>query len=247
MVRLWPRSLLLVLASALTGCGSGAEVDAPRATGFSPESLAGPSDEASTRSPAAPEIPAGAPRVVFLGDSIAAGLHLEPAQAFPAVVQRLLAAEGRPFELVNAGVSGDTSAGGLRRIDWLLKQAPDVLVLELGGNDGLRGQPVAEIEARLRQIVERAEGAGVRVLLLGVRLPPSLGREYVSAFEALYPRLAEELELAFVPSFMQGVGGVAGMMLDDGLHPSRAGHARIGANVAPAMAELLGELAPATR
>lgn len=243
----WPRALLLTLALALASCGSGAQSEAPRATAYSPESLAGPAAEASTRSPAAPEIPAGAPRVVFLGDSIAAGLHLEPAQAFPAVVQRLLAAEGRPFELVNAGVSGDTSAGGLRRLDWLLNQAPDVLVLELGGNDGLRGQEVREIEARLRQIAQRAESAGVRVLLLGVRLPPSLGREYVAAFEALYPRLAEELELAFVPSFMQGVGGVTGMMLDDGLHPSRAGHARIAAHMAPVLAELLGELAPATR
>src|SRR5262245_44192828 len=133
---------------------------------------------------AASAVSAGAPLVVFFGDSITAGLHLDPSEAFPAVVQRRLAAEGHPFRLVNAGVSGDTSAGGLRRIDWVLKQAPEVLVLELGGNDGLRGQAVGEIEARLRQIVERARAAGVRVVLLGVRLPPSLGREYVAEFEA---------------------------------------------------------------
>ncbi len=236
-------ALLAALALVPTACGGG-EPDGSRAAALAPEeALSRPAPGGGAPAPAAPEIPADAPKVVFLGDSIAAGLHLEPSEAFPAVVQRLLAAEGRLFRLVNAGVSGDTSAGGLRRLDWLLNQEPDVLVLELGGNDGLRGQDPAEIEGRLRAIATRAREAGARVLLLGVRLPPSLGRDYVRAFEELYPRLAEELGLAYLPAFMDGVGGVAGMMLDDGIHPSRAGHARIAERVAPALGELLEALA----
>ena len=228
----------LALVALLCSCGGGA--DDARARGLAPESRAPPAADASARADAR-SIPPGSPRVVFLGDSITAGLHVDPADAFPAVLQRELAAEGHPFELVDAGVSGDTTAGGERRIDWLLRQRPDVLVLELGGNDGLRGQPVAEIEARLRDIAARAKSAGVRVLLLGVRLPPSLGRDYVAEFEALYARVAAELELAFVPSFMDGVGGVADMMQSDGLHPSRAGHARIAENLAPKLRELLAQ------
>ena len=229
---------LALLAGLAGGCGAGEEARSADTAALSPEALAQPSPDARATDPA-PAIPADAPKVVFLGDSISAGLHLEPGQAFPAVLQRTLAAEGHPFHLVNAGVSGDTSAGGLRRLDWLLEQEPDVLVVELGGNDGLRGQPVAEIETRLREIVQRAQAAGARVLLLGVRVPPSLGAEYAGGFEKLYPRLAEELGCAFVPYFMEGTAGVPGQMLEDGIHPSAAGHARLAANVAPALRELL--------
>jgi acyl-CoA thioesterase-1 len=233
----------VVLGAVLLGACSRAaeEPERPSARGLTPEALGQPAEEAGPTRPrvARPEIPADAPLVLFLGDSIAAGLHLEPEQAFPAVLQRSLAAEGVPFRLVNAGVSGDTSAGGLRRLDWLLEQAPDVLVVELGGNDGLRGQPVGDIAARLREIVTRAQGAGARVLLLGVRLPPSLGADYVLEFEGLYPRLAEEQGCAFVPFFMEGVGGDPERMLDDGIHPNARGHERLAANVAPALHELL--------
>jgi acyl-CoA thioesterase-1 len=227
-----------VIAGVLAaGCGPAEEARSDRAP-LSPEALARPSDDARAQAPG-PEIPPDAPKVVFLGDSISAGLHLEPGQAFPALVQRTLAAEGHPFHLVNAGVSGDTSAGGLRRLDWLLEQDPDVLVVELGGNDGLRGQPLEEIEARLRRIVQRAQEAGARVLLLGVRVPPSLGAEYAGGFEALYPRLAKELGCDFVPYFMEGTAGIPGQMLEDGIHPSAAGHERLAANVVPALRELL--------
>ncbi|MCK6445617.1 MAG: arylesterase [Planctomycetes bacterium] len=187
------------------------------------------------------EVPTDAPRVVFLGDSIAAGLHLSADQAFPAALQRELARRGVPFELVNAGVSGDTTAGGLRRVDWVLAQKPAVLVVELGANDGLRGQPVDALEANLRGIVRRAKELGVRVLLLGVRLPPSLGEAYVASFEAVYPELAESEGVAFVPYFMEGVGGVREMTLEDGIHPNVAGHDRIAQNVADELAKLLQE------
>jgi len=231
-----PSTLLLACAA----CSRGEE---PEPRGLTPEALARPAPGASAPSvPAEPTVPADAPLVLFLGDSLSAGLHLEERASFPHVLQRALVAEGRPFRLVNAGVSGDTTAGGLARLDWLLKQAPDVLVIELGGNDGLRGQPVAAVEERMRALVTRGQAAGARVLLLGVQLPPSLGREYVAEFEALYPRLAAELGCAFVPHFLAGVGGVAGMMLDDGLHPTPEGHARIAATVAPALRALLEAL-----
>jgi acyl-CoA thioesterase-1 len=230
-------TLALLLWLLLSSCSSGAE---PTDEGFAPESLARPAADAGReKSRERLAIPADAPRVLFLGDSITAGLHLERDQAFPALVQAEFARAGLPFQLVNAGVSGDTSAGGLRRLDWLLGQEPDVLVLELGGNDGLRGQPVAEIEARLGQIVARVQEAGARVLLLGMRLPPSLGASYVRDFEELYGRLAERTGCAYLPFFMRGAAGDAAFMLDDGIHPNAAGHERIAANVAPALRALL--------
>jgi acyl-CoA thioesterase-1 len=187
----------------------------------------------------APVIPADAPVVVFLGDSISAGLHLPADQAFPAVLQSELAAAGHPFRLVNAGVSGDTSAGGLARIDWIVKQKPAVVVVELGGNDALRGQELAAIESNLRGIVTRARESGAKVLLLGVRIPPSYGRAYSDGFAELYARIARDMDVPLVPYFMQGVGGVPEMMLPDGLHPTARGHALLAGNVAPKLVEVL--------
>jgi acyl-CoA thioesterase-1 len=225
--------VLALLAGAFAACGSDGE-PAPAPPGERPA----PGADAPVERPA-PAIPADAPRVVFLGDSISAGLHLQPDDAFPAVLQRELARRGHPFQLVNAGVSGDTTAGGLRRVDWVLDQRPDVLVVELGANDGLRGQDVGPIESNLRAIVQRAKAKGVRVLLLGVRLPPSLGADYVGRFEALYPRVAQEEGVAFAPFFMEHVGGEPALLLEDGMHPNRAGHERIAANLADALGALL--------
>jgi len=180
--------------------------------------------------------------VVFLGNSISAGLHLSPDAAFPAVVQRSLSETGTPFKLINAGVSGDTSAGGVRRLDWLLAQKPAVVVVELGGNDGLRGLDPAQIEANLRTIIAGVREADARVLLLGVRLPKNMGADYLERFEGLYPRLAEELRLAFVPFFMEGVGGVPDLNLPDGLHPNPEGHRRIARRVAESLGTLLAAL-----
>jgi acyl-CoA thioesterase-1 len=166
-------------------------------------------------------------KVVFLGDSLSAGAHLPAAQAFPAVLQRKLQAEGVAFELANAGVTGDTSAGGLRRVDWILRQNPALVVVELGANDGLRGVPVASIEQNLRSILAKIKAQGARAMLLGMRLPPSIGADYARAFEEIYPRLAAELGVAYVPFFMQGVAGVPELNLPDGLHPTAQGHERI--------------------
>lgn len=198
-------------------------------------------EESRTAAASAPQVPADAPLVAFLGDSIAAGLHLSDDDAFPAVVQRELAELGTPFRLINAGVSGDTSAGGLRRVEWLLTRSPDVVVIELGGNDGLRGQDLAAIERNLRDIIAKLKAADVRALLLGMQVPTSLGGDYASGFEALYERVAESEDVPWVPKFLAGVGGVSSMNLEDGLHPTVDGHRKLAANMRDALRDLLRE------
>ncbi len=233
-----PRALLVALVFALTsaafiGCADANRSDVERALpGEAASKVAARTAESSS---GGLEVPADAPLVVFLGDSISAGLHLSADEAFPAIVQRDLAAAGHPFRLVNAGVSGDTSAGGLRRIDWILKQSPDVLVVELGGNDGLRGQDIASVETNLRAIVTRAQAGGARVVLLGMQIPTSYGADYAGGFAGIYSRIAQDLGVAFVPDFLAGVGGVPEMTLEDGLHPTAAGHVRLARNVAPVL------------
>ena len=182
--------------------------------------------------------PAGRPLAIFLGDSLSAGLGVDEDQAFPALVARQLAAEGHPFRLVNAGVSGDTTAGGLRRLDWLLRQRPAVLVVELGANDGLRGLPLDETEANLREIVARARDAGAKVLLLGMKLPPNYG-DYAARFTALYPRIAQDTGVALVPFLLEGVGGDPTLNQGDGMHPNVAGHEIVARTVAPFVRDLL--------
>jgi acyl-CoA thioesterase-1 len=186
-------------------------------------------------SAAAPAVAAVGPRVAFLGDSLTAGLGVDADQAFPAVVARQLAAEGLAVRLVNAGVSGDTTAGGVSRLDWILRQVPDVLVLGLGGNDGLRGLDLAQTEANLRQIITRAKAAGAEVLLLGMRMPPSHGPEYAKGFGELYPRLARELSVPLVPFLLEGVGGDPERNQADGIHPDVEGHKLLAKNVLPAL------------
>jgi acyl-CoA thioesterase-1 len=215
-----------------------------------------------TEAPAPPQVPSqasGAPargpvegrgaarepiKVVFLGDSLSAGAHLAADQAFPAVLQRKLQAEGVSFELANAGVTGDTSAGGLRRVDWILRQNPALVVVELGANDGLRGVPVASIEQNLRSILEKIKAHGARAMLLGMRLPPSIGADYARAFEAIYPGLAAELGVAYVPFFMEGVAGVPALNLPDGLHPTAEGHTRIADRLREPMRQALAAVKP---
>jgi len=188
------------------------------------------------------EAPGGdALRVVFLGDSLTAGLGLGEAEAFPALVGERLERAGHAVAVVNAGVSGDTSAGGLARLGWILRQEPDVLVVELGANDGLRGISPEATEENLRGIVRGAQEAGARVLLLGIRLPPNYGPDYRARFEAIYPRVAAEFGVPLVPFFLEGVGGRADLNLGDGIHPNAAGQRRVADNVYPAIEELAGE------
>lgn len=183
-------------------------------------------------------IPEGSPRVVFLGDSITAGLHLSPDQAYPAALQRRLFAEGHPFVLQNAGESGATSAKGLRNADWALKTSPEIVVIQLGANEGLRAIDYASVEENLRAIVLRVRDAGAKPLLLGMDVPPNLEDPEVD-FSEIYERIAKDLDVPLVPHFLNGVGGILEMNLEDGLHPTPAGHERLAENVYGALLALL--------
>ena len=185
-------------------------------------------------------VPAPAPPlVVFLGDSLTAGYGLSEDEAYPAVVAKQLAAAGHPIRIVNAGVSGDTSAGGLRRLDWVLKQKPDVLVVGLGANDALRGQPIEGLETNLSAIVTKARGAGATVLLLGMRIPTNYGPEYTEKFAAVYAKLAKEMKIALVPFLLEGVGGHPELTQPDGLHPTAEGQRIVAENVRPYLEKVL--------
>jgi acyl-CoA thioesterase I len=173
------------------------------------------------------------PLVLFLGNSVTAGYGLEPSQAYPSLIQQRINARGWNFKVVNAGQNGDTSAGGLSRLDWLLKNRIDVLVLELGANDGLRGLPVEVTKKNLAAIIRRAKERypDVRVIIAGMKLPPNMGNEYVRQFEAMFSSLAQENEAALIPFILDGVGGFRELNLADGIHPTAKGHEIIAGNV----------------
>ncbi len=188
---------------------------------------------------AAEPAPFKTPLVIFLGDSLSAGYGLPAEQAFPALVERRMKERGTPVRIVNAGVSGDTTSGGLDRLDWLLGQKPDVLVVELGANDAFRGQPVSRIESNLRAIVVRAQQAGVRVLIVGMKVPTNYGPDYTQAFDALYPRVAKETHAALMPFLLDGVGGRPELNLDDGIHPNVLGQKIVAENFLPYLERVL--------
>ena len=189
----------------------------------------------------APAAVADEPLVVFLGDSLTAGYGLEGGQAYPALVEKRLEEQGIPLKVLNAGVSGDTTAGGLARLDWLLSQKPDMVVVGLGGNDGLRGLPLEQAENNLREIVRRSKAAGARVLLLGMQIPPNYGPEYAQGFSDMYPRIAKELDVPLVPFLLEGVGGVADLNQADGIHPTAEGQEKVAELVTPYVAEVLSD------
>ncbi|HXU33807.1 MAG TPA: arylesterase [Thermoanaerobaculia bacterium] len=177
--------------------------------------------------------------MIFLGDSLTAGLGVSVEEAFPARVGEILAAEGHPIQVINAGVSGDISAGGASRLAWLLSQKPAVVVVELGANDGMRGQPLKDLETNLLDIVHRAQAAGAKVLILGMKVPPNYGKDYSDGFEAIYPRVAQETGAALMPFLLEGVGGVPELNQADGIHPTVEGHKIVAKNLAPYLARLL--------
>lgn len=182
---------------------------------------------------------APAPLVVFLGDSLTAGLGLAEAQAYPALVGRELASKGTPIRVVNAGVSGDTSAGGLRRADWVLKQKPQILVLALGANDGLRGVPVEDTEKNLRAIIAKGKAAGARVLFCGILVPTNYGPDYGKRFAAMFPRVARDTGVAFLPFLLDGVAGKPELNQRDGVHPNARGQEILAKSMIQALQPLL--------
>lgn len=181
-------------------------------------------------------------RVVVLGDSLTAGLGLDKTEAFPSLVEAALESRGWSVSVVNAGVSGDTTAGGRARLRWLLQQRPQVVVVGLGANDGFRGLPVEQMERNLRSIVERSRQAGARVLLAGMQVPPNYGPDYAERFAAVYPALAGEFGIALMPFLLQGVGGEAALNQADGIHPNAAGQRIIADTLLPYVEELLSQV-----
>ena len=174
---------------------------------------------------------AAVPRVVILGDSLTAGLGIAIDQAYPALLERRIRDRGFNYEVVNAGVSGDTSAGGLSRLDWALDGEVRVLVLALGGNDALRGLPVEELKGNLALIIQRTQARGITVILAGMEAPPNFGQEYTRAFHAIYPALAKQYHVALVPFLLEGVAGNDALNQRDHLHPNVRGAQVVADNV----------------
>ncbi|HEY0783686.1 MAG TPA: arylesterase [Thermoanaerobaculia bacterium] len=242
-----PRLRLLIPLLLLT-FAAGWAVACKAAPAESGRSAPVPAAPAAAPTPAAAPAPAPTgPLVAFLGDSLTAGLGLAADQAYPAVLGRKLRAEGVPVRILNAGVSGDTTAGGLSRLNWILTQHPDVVVVGLGGNDGLRGLPIEEIDRNLREIVRRARQAGAKVLLLGMRIPPNYGPDYTGRFAALYPQIAKDLGVPLVPFLLDGVGGVPDLNQADGIHPTAHGHELVAATVEPYLKKVLASAAAAAK
>ena len=200
----------------------------------------------------APESREGWPRVVVLGDSLTAGLGLPAGEAYPALLQWRADAEGWAVEVVNAGRSGDTTAGGLRRLDWALEGDVRVLIVALGGNDGLRGLPVGQMKQNLAAILERATDRGIRVLLAGMEALPNFGAAYTAEFRQVFRDLAAEYDVVFVPFLLEGVAGETALNQPDRFHPNAAGTERVAAHLWSALApmlvddDLVGAPAPST-
>ncbi len=171
--------------------------------------------------------------ILFLGDSLTAGRGVEESQAFPALIQEKIREKNLPFEVVNAGLSGDTSAGGLSRLDWILQRPIDVLVLELGANDGLRGLPVAAMKRNLQSIIDRvkAKNPEVKIVIAGMQIPPNYGATYAADFRAAFAELAEKNHAALIPFLLDGVGGHLDLNQADHIHPTPAGHKIVAENV----------------
>jgi acyl-CoA thioesterase-1 len=212
------RAIAVIVAVCAAACGR--ESAPPPAKPLPPPAAVVPA--APAPAPVAP-VASDRPRIVFLGDSLTAGYGLEQSQAVPALIQARLKKEGYPFEVVNAGVSGDTSAGGLSRLDWSLSGDVRILVLELGANDGLRGLPVAALRRNLEEVITRAQARGIAVLLVGMEALPNYGASYTSEFRETFPALAKAYKTALMPFYLDGVAGNPQLNIADGMHPNPAG------------------------
>jgi len=216
------KRLLLPLFMLLAACGGASE---PPRSEASPDTTA-----PATRDNARAERTIN---VLVLGNSLAAGYGLSPDEAFPALLQRKVDSLGWPVRIINAGLSGETSAGGLRRIDWLLRERIDVLILELGANDGLRGIDPEVTRRNLQGIIDRvrARYPDADIILAGMQLPPNLGPDYTAAFRAIYPELARANDAHLIPFLLEGVGGVPELNQADGIHPTAEGQRIVAENV----------------
>jgi len=188
-----------------------------------------------TREPAREELPT----IVAFGNSLTAGAGIPAAESYPSQLQRRLDESGYHYRVINAGVSGDTTAGGLRRVDWALKSRPQIVILELGGNDGLRGLSLDQMHDNLNAIIQRVQTAGAQVVLAGMKLPLNYGDEYRAQFEAVYARLAQAHHLTLMPFFLEGVGAQVKLNQADGIHPTGDGYRVIVDHLWPVLKPLL--------
>lgn len=179
--------------------------------------------------------------ILFFGNSLTAGLGVESSESFPALIQEKIDSLELPYKIVNGGLSGETTAGGKGRIDWLLRQKVDVFVLELGANDGLRGIPVKETAKNLQDIIDqvKAKYPDAKLVMAGMEVPPNMGDAYVTEFRAVFRKIAEKNEMAFVPFLLDGVGGVAKLNQADGIHPTVKGHKILADNVWKVLKDVL--------
>jgi len=233
--------LVLILAgvAALAGCSvAGGNVSSARERAAAPESsnLGARSSVADSPTPAPAVSDSNTstdprPVIVCYGDSLTAGAGIEPGASYPADLQRILDSAGYRYHVVNEGVSGDTTKDGLERIDRVVAHKPQIVVLEFGGNDGLRGLPVSFTQQNLATMIERLQGNGARVALAGITLPPQYGADYISRFDAMYPALAKRFHIPLLPFILQDVYGVQGDIQQDGVHPTAQGAKQVAANV----------------
>lgn len=185
------------------------------------------------------------PLILFLGDSLTAGYGLDPALAFPALIQEKIREQGWDFEILNAGLSGETSAGGLRRINWIMRRKPAMVVLELGANDGLRGVPLESTKRNLQAIIDRARQANpeVEIVLAGMMVPPNLGPHYSDQFQSMFPQLAESNNAYLIPFLLEDVAAQPELNLADGIHPNAQGHQIVAENVWEVLKPILARMA----
>jgi len=229
------KTLLLFLLTGLAMAGLSSCADESAAS----RAAAGPGRAAPTNSGQADK-----PVIVFFGNSLSAGYGLNPEEAFPALIQRRLDSLGYDYEVVNAGVSGETSSGGAARVDWILRHPVDIFVLELGGNDGLRGIPPSSTRANLQAIIDKVkvERPEAKIILAGMEAPPNMGAEFTGAFRRLYPELAAENDIPLIPFLLRDVGGEAQLNQPDGIHPNAEGARIVADNVWAVLQEVLPPL-----
>ncbi len=213
--------IVYALLSMLCSCSTDTKVKKPNA------------DKSKSVESEEKQIKMNAKRIVFFGNSLTAGYRLDEEESFPSRIQEKLDSLDLAYVAVNAGLSGETTAGGVRRIDWVLKQEMDIFFLELGGNDMLRGTDLPTTKANLKSIIEkvRTEHPTIPIILAGMLAPPNLGKEYTEGFAQIYPDLAKEYNLILIPFFLEGVAGVPDLILSDGIHPNASGQKIVAENI----------------
>ena len=233
--RLVPAALALPVVAAILAAGCGHR---PAQNGD------GTPTATIERPDSAPARPSARATVVFLGTSLTAGLGVDPDQAYPALLQRKADSAGLALTILNRGNSGETSAGALARVGWILQTPPSLLVIETGANDGLRGQDPDSTKANIQAIIDkaRARDSTIRIAIVGMEAMPNLGRRYVERFRAIYPELARRNDAIYVPVLLEGIAGVEGLNQADGVHPTPKGQERVAENVWKALRPTFEEL-----